>query len=80
MEEPFGLRAAEIAELTDAQIMGLYGRERDSKTGAPLPVGVETKRKFTTPEEARANFINVTMAFGKSYEQAVEMWDRKRGA
>lgn len=53
MEEPYYLRPDEIAKLTDLQIVGLYGKERDAKTGVPKRVGVHDARKYQSPEEAK---------------------------
>lgn len=75
-EEPYYLKPAEIAELTDAQIVEFYGVPRDAKTGAIKKVGVERKRKYSTPEENRAAFINLLTAFGKTVGEAEAAWDK----
>lgn len=55
MEEPYYLKPKEIAELTDSQIVFLYGKPRDEKTGVPKMQGpIDTGRSFVTPEEKRA--------------------------
>lgn len=90
MEEPYGLKPADIATLTDAQIVGMYGRPRDEKTGVPKPVGVEGGRKFTTPEETKetmmdlvamfggkAKFMGLMQKMGKSEAEAASMWRQK---
>lgn len=78
MEEPYYLRPQDIAKLTDAQIVGLYGRERDSKTGAPKPVGPDERRKFRTPEEAKEQGLNVlTMLLG-SREKALAAMEKAK--
>lgn len=72
MEEPYQLTPAQIAELTDAQIIGLYGRPRDEKTGVPKMVGVDGQRKYLTPEEKKAAALNLLAAFGMSPEKIRE--------
>jgi superfamily II DNA helicase RecQ len=54
MEEPFVMRPDEVAKLTDAQIMGLWGRPRDEKTGLPKPVGPEVQSLFESLRAWRA--------------------------
>lgn len=79
MEEPFGMRPREIAELTDAQIVGLYGRERDAKTGVPKPVGVQSRRKVVDPAAEKEQFISFLMELaGKTFEEAEAAWDKGR--
>lgn len=78
MEEPYSLRPADIATLTDAQIIGMFGRPRDEK-GVPKPVGVEERRKYVTPEEGKETFLNLMRMFGKSSAEAEAMWVKKKG-
>lgn len=78
MLEPYLLKPSQIAELTDAQIIGLYGRERDDK-GMPKPVGPERRREYLTPEDKKANFVNLLRAFGKSEAEAEAVWSKTKG-
>jgi hypothetical protein len=77
MEEPYYLTLNQIGKLTDTQIVGLYGRERD-KDGKPKPVGPERPRGYTTPEEAETAFMNMVMAFGYTPDAAKAAWDKSR--
>lgn len=65
--------------MTDAQIMAIYARERDN-SGIPKPVGPDRKqRRYKTPEELKAEFVQVMSLFGKSEGEAVAAWDKKYG-
>lgn len=80
MEEPYGLDPDRIAKLTDAQIVGMYGRERDAKTGRPKPVGVKANRDYRTPEESKAAFVSLVTALGGlTSDQAEAAWAKKTG-
>lgn len=66
MEDPYYLSIEQIAGLTDAQIIGLYGRPRD-KNGVPKKVGVHGQRNFKTPEELKKEyqgFMDMFRMFG----------------
>ncbi len=78
MEEPYYLRPDEIAKLTDSQIVGLYGRDRDPKTGAPKPVGPEKRRHYSTPEENKERTISILKVFGKTQAEAEAIWEKAR--
>lgn len=77
MEEPYFLTLDQIGKLTDAQIIGIYGRERDDK-GRPKKIGPDRRRKFATPEEAYTAFLNILAAFGKSEDEARTAWEKSR--
>lgn len=76
MEKPFGMRPEEIAKLTDAQIFGLYGRDRDEKTGVAKPVGVEGRRPYKSPEKVKEEYLSLMRAFGASDQAAEQAWEK----
>lgn len=78
MEEPFGMSPDHVAKLTDAQIVGLWGRQRDAKTGVAKPVGPQVRRKFSTPEQAKEQWVSLLQTFGKSQAEAEAAWEKGR--
>ncbi len=78
MESPYHLTPDQIAGLTESQIVGMYGRPRDPKTGAPKQVGVKPRRDYRTPEESKMFFVELyTKLAGKTVEEAEAAWDKK---
>jgi hypothetical protein len=75
MEEPFRLSVDEIAKLTDAQIVGLYGRPRDEK-GVPKRTEVDGQRKYKTRNELKKEFMDGMRAFGMDDEKAEMAWEK----
>lgn len=77
--EPYNRTEDQVARMTDAQIVSLYGRERDEKTGAVKPVGVEKKRDYMDPEAAKAEFTHIMRMFGNKSDAEIEAaWERGR--
>lgn len=74
---------AQIAELTDRQIVEVYYRPRD-KEGNPLPLPEEHDRAELTEaqqlERERLQFMAMGTMVGISQERLVEAWDKRMEA
>lgn len=77
VSEPFQLRPWEIAELTDAQIYGIYLYPRDDN-GA-LKKRNEVPEKFQSLEEKRSYFFAMGTSFGIPPAELQRQWDEKHG-
>lgn len=83
MDTPYLLSWAQIAELTDRQIVEVYYRPRD-KEGNPLPLPEEHDRAELTEaqqlERERLQFMAMGTMVGISQERLVEAWDKRMEA
>lgn len=78
--EPFRLSIAEVAELTDRQIVQLYAHPRDDM-GRVEPPRTRTYGPDLelSPEEERAHWFAMAEFFGMPREQAEAEWAKRRG-
>lgn len=78
VDEPYCLTMEEVAKLTMRQVVLIYFRDRDRKTGAPKRVDPTwvTEEEIDELEEAKKQFFAIGSFMGRSYEDLNAEWER----
>lgn len=79
-DQPYLLRIAEIANLTDWQIWRIYGKDRDERG---IPIAIPTTQAQSNREQeavdAKVQFLNMGLALGIKLDELESSWRRKHG-
>lgn len=80
VDEPYCLSMDEISKLTMRQIVLIYFRDRDRKTGAPKRIdptwSTREPEQEDDLEDAKKQFFSIGSFLGRSYEDLQAEWEK----
>lgn len=65
----------QVSKLTMRQVVVIYFRERDKKTGVPKVINPTWDDNFDEVDDAKAQFIAIQSFFGKSLPEIEAEWE-----
>ncbi len=75
VDEPYCLSMDEVAKLTMRQVVLIYFRDRDRKTGVPKRIDPTWETEIDEEEEARKQFLAIGTFLGRSIEDLQAEWE-----
>jgi len=78
VDEPYCMSLDDVAKLTMRQVVLIYFRERDRKTGVPHKIDPNWETEIDEEIEAYQQFVQIHSFLGKSPDQINLEWERQK--